>query len=114
MQLRPRCLRAVPPSGASPASASPTPPRGPPPTSSRSKWSAFSARMQRVVGVHRPRARMPFPHHLDHAVAGEMRAEEFRCFCWDTNLNQVRMVRVLVSEAYGTQNLAWISRPALP
>ena len=44
--------------------------------------SAFSARVHRVVGVHRPRARMPFPHHLDHAVAGEMCAEEFRCFCW--------------------------------
>ena len=25
---------------------------------------------------------MPFPHHLDHAVAGEMCAEEFQCFCW--------------------------------
>ena len=46
------------------------------------QWSAPTARMERVVGVHRPRARMPFPHHLDHAVAGEMCAEEFRCFCW--------------------------------
>ena len=40
--------------------------------------SAFSARMHRVVGIHRPRARMPFPHHLDHAVAGEMGAEKLR------------------------------------
>ena len=46
------------------------------------QWSAPTARVERVVGVHRPRARMPFPHHLDHAVAGEMCAEEFRCFCW--------------------------------
>ena len=38
--------------------------------------SAFSTRMHRVVGVHRPRARMPFPHHLDHADAGEMCADE--------------------------------------
>ena len=44
--------------------------------------SAFSAWMHRVVGGHRSRARMPFPHHLDHAVAGEMCAEEFRCFCY--------------------------------
>ena len=42
--------------------------------------SAFSAGVEWVVGVHRSRARMPFPHHLDHAVAGEMCAEEFRCF----------------------------------
>jgi len=41
------------------------------------QWSAPTARMEWVVGVHRPRARMPFPHHLDHAVAGEMCAEEF-------------------------------------
>ncbi len=43
---------------------------------------APAARMERVVGVHLSRSRMPFPHHLDHAVAGEMCAEEFRCFCW--------------------------------
>ena len=41
------------------------------------QWSAPTARMEWVVGVHRPRARMPFPHHLDHAVAGEMCAEKF-------------------------------------
>jgi len=31
--------------------------------------SAFSARVHRIVGVHRSRPRMSFPHHLDHAVA---------------------------------------------
>ena len=41
------------------------------------QWSAPTARMEWVVGVHLSRARMPFPHHLDHAVAGEMCAEEF-------------------------------------
>ena len=40
------------------------------------QWSAPTARMEWVVGVHLSRARMPFPHHLHHAVAGEMCAEE--------------------------------------
>ena len=31
--------------------------------------STFSARVHRVVGVHRPRSRMSFSHHLEQAVA---------------------------------------------
>ena len=41
--------------------------------------SAPTARMEWVVGVHRSRARMPFPHHLDHAIMRSQAgcAEEF-------------------------------------
>ena len=47
-----------------------------PPTLVRPR-STFSTRVGRVVGVQLSRTRMPFSHHLDHAVAGEMCAEEF-------------------------------------